>query len=65
MRIQQEWLIKLQIYLLKKIEFSEIRKYNWKDYQVHIENDDHSQAYKPNMDKDNGTLISLNIEVTK
>ncbi len=51
--------------LLKKIEFNKIRKYNWKDYQVHIENDDHSQAYIPHMDKENGKLISLNIEAIK
>jgi predicted SAM-dependent methyltransferase len=51
--------------LLKKIEFSEIRKYNWEDYQVHVENDDHSQAYIPHMDKKNGKLISLNIEAIK
>jgi hypothetical protein len=27
--------------------------------------DDHSQAYIPHMDKENGTLISLNIETIK
>jgi len=27
--------------------------------------DDHSQAYLPHMDKENGILISLNIEATK
>ena len=51
--------------LLKKIEFSEIRKYNWEDYRVHVKNDDHSQAYIPHMDKENGKLISLNIEAIK
>ncbi len=51
--------------LLKKIKFSDIRKYDWKNYQVHIENDDHSQAYIPHMDKENGKLISLNIEAIK
>lgn len=51
--------------VLNNIGFKNIKRYNWEDYSVHVENDDHSQAYKPNMDKENGTLISLNIEATK
>ena len=50
---------------LKSIGFKEMKRYNWRDYPVHVKNDDHSQAYKPNMDKENGTLISLNVEVKK
>jgi len=51
--------------ILANIGFKNIERYNWKDYPIHIENDDHSQAYKPNMDKENGTLISLNVEASK
>ena len=51
--------------ILNNIGFKNIKGYNWKDYPIHIENDDHSQAYIPHMDKDNGTLISLNIEAIK
>jgi hypothetical protein len=32
---------------------------------ITVEFDDHSQAYLPHMDKENGTLISLNIEAVK
>ena len=38
-----------------------VKKYNWKNTE-HAQFDDHSQAYLPDMDKENGTLISLNIE---
>ena len=31
----------------------------------HSQHDDHSQAFLPHMDKENGTLISLNIEAIK
>lgn len=44
--------------------FSEIKKYNWEDTD-HSVHDDHSQAYLPHMDKQNGTLISLNVECRK
>jgi predicted SAM-dependent methyltransferase len=51
--------------LLKdKIGFINVIRYDWRQTE-HAQFDDHSQAYKPNMDKENGTLISLNIEVTK
>ena len=45
--------------------YKSFKKYNWQDYPIHIEHDDHSQAYIPHMDKENGTLISLNIECRK
>ena len=32
---------------------------------IHIDYDDYSQAYYPHMDKDNGILISLNVEAIK
>ena len=49
---------------LKASGFKDIRKYNWRETD-HAEFDDHSQAYLPHMDKDHGTLISLNIEASK
>ena len=41
--------------------------YKWYDWEKteHSKFDDHSQAYVPHMDKENGTLISLNVECTK
>ena len=50
--------------ILEKSGFSEIIRYNWKEKE-HSNFDDHSQAYIPHMDKENGTLISLNVECTK
>lgn len=53
---------------LKKIlednGFTNVQKYDWR-LTDHSEFDDHSQAYLPHMDKENGTLISLNIECVK
>lgn len=44
--------------------FREVRRWNWRDtYHAHI--DDYSQAYLPHLDKENGTLMSLNIEAEK
>lgn len=50
--------------LLLKSGFHDIIMYDWQD-TVHAQFDDHSQAYLPHMDKDNGTLISLNLECLK
>lgn len=44
--------------------FRNVRRYDWRD-TVHKDHDDHSQAYWPHMDKENGVLVSLNIEATK
>ena len=44
--------------------FVDFKRYDWRDTE-HSEFDDHSQAYIPHMDKDNGTLISLNVEMNK
>jgi predicted SAM-dependent methyltransferase len=44
--------------------FKGIDLYNWMDTD-HSQFDDHSQAYIPHMDKENGKLISLNIECKK
>lgn len=50
--------------LLEEVGFSDINRYNWKNTE-HSVFDDHSQAYYPHMDKENGLLLSLNIEAIK
>lgn len=50
--------------LLMRIGFSKVHRYNWR-HTEHAEHDDHSQAYIPHMDKEHGTLLSLNVEATK
>ena len=49
---------------LKSLGFSEVKKYDWRKTS-HSQFDDHSQAYLPHMDKENGDLMSLNIEAVK
>ena len=44
--------------------FRDCRIYDWRETE-HSHFDDHSQAYIPHMDKDNGVLISLNVECNK
>ena len=41
-----------------------IRLTYWEETE-HAQFDDHSQAYLPHMDKENGTLMSLNVECIK
>jgi predicted SAM-dependent methyltransferase len=50
--------------LLEELGFSKVKSYDWKQTE-HNQFDDHSQAYYPHMDKENGLLISLNVEATK
>jgi predicted SAM-dependent methyltransferase len=50
--------------LLESLGFINVRRYDWRKTE-HAEFDDHSQAYLPHMDKEHGTLISLNIEADK
>ena len=50
--------------LLKSCGFNNVREYDWRETE-HGKFDDHSQAYIPHMDKENGVLISLNVECTK
>ena len=50
--------------LLESVGMKEVKKYNWEETE-HSEFDDHSQAYLPHLDKENGTLISLNMECVK
>ena len=47
-----------------EIGFIDFNRYDWRETE-HSMFDDHSQAYIPHMDKDNGTLISLNVEMKK
>ena len=49
---------------LKKVGFRDIKRYDWRDTE-HADIDDYSQAYIPHMDKENGKLVSLNIEARK
>lgn len=50
--------------LLLASGFTSVNTYDWKQ-TIHKDYDDYSQAYIPHMDKDNGTLISLNVEAVK
>lgn len=50
--------------LLQLSGFNKVRYYDWRETE-HAAIDDFSQAYIPHMDKENGTLISLNVECIK
>lgn len=50
--------------VLEDVGFENVRRYNWRETE-HALIDDYSQAYIPHMDKENGILISLNIECSK
>jgi predicted SAM-dependent methyltransferase len=50
--------------VLEKVGFQNTRHYDWRETE-HSHIDDYSQAYIPHMDKQNGTLISLNVECQK
>ena len=50
--------------VLDKVGFKNIKRYKWQD-TIHKDYDDYSQAYIPHMDKENGILISLNVEAIK
>jgi predicted SAM-dependent methyltransferase len=49
---------------LQEVGFSNIERYDWKKTD-HSHIDDYSQAYLPHMDKENGMLMSLNVEGIK
>ena len=53
--------------LLESSGFKNIRKWNWREvFSNELEGfDDYSQAYIPHMQKENGLLISLNVEAEK
>lgn len=46
---------------LQEAGFVNIRRYDWRETE-HAAIDDFSQAYIPHMDKENGILVSLNVE---
>ena len=49
---------------LEDVGFKEVKHYDWrKTSHSHI--DDYSQAYLPHMDKEDGLLMSLNVEAKK
>lgn len=50
--------------LLERIGFNNIHRYDWRKTE-HSNIDDYSQSYIPHMEKENGFLISLNIEAKK
>ena len=50
--------------ILIRNNFHKVRRYRWQD-TIHNGYDDHSQAYFPHMDKEDGLLISLNVEAVK
>ena len=49
---------------LEQAGFVNVRRYDWRKTE-HADMDDFSQAYIPHMDKEHGTLISLNVECDK
>jgi predicted SAM-dependent methyltransferase len=49
---------------LEDVGFGAIRHWDWRDTD-HVDFDDFSQAHLPHMDKDNGLLMSLNLEALK
>ena len=50
--------------ILEEVGFKNIKRYDWKN-TIHKHYDDYSQAYIPHMDKENGILMSLNVEAVK
>lgn len=58
------WNFTLLSEFLQSNGFSDVRRYDWRK-TIHKDYDDHSQAYYPHLDKENGILISLNVEATK
>jgi len=50
--------------LLENNGFTNVQPYDWRE-TIHRDHDDHSQAYYPHMDKENGLLTSLNVEATR
>ena len=50
--------------VLRQVGFKDVKRWNWREVD-HGSYDDYSQAYLPHMDKENGTLMSLNIEAVK
>ena len=50
--------------VLENVGLCNIKRWDWKEVD-HGKYDDYSQAYLPHMDKEKGTLVSLNVECQK
>lgn len=50
--------------VLHNAGFTDVHRFDWRETE-HANVDDFSQAYIPHMDKENGTLISLNVQCSK
>ena len=50
---------------LECIGFKNIQRWDWRTTEPHSYCDDYSSAYHPHMDKENGRLLSLNVQATK
>jgi len=50
--------------MLERTGFRNVHRYDWRQ-TIHKDYDDLSQAYIPHMDKENGILMSLNVEAEK
>ena len=49
---------------LRRVGFAEMRRWDWRRTE-HAAIDDYSQAYLPHLDRENGLLMSLNLEAVK
>ncbi|WP_328988120.1 class I SAM-dependent methyltransferase [Thiorhodovibrio winogradskyi] len=49
---------------LQGLGFRHIHRWNWRETE-HADVDDYSQAHLPHLDKETGTLVSLNLEATR
>ena len=50
--------------LLLSVGFNKVKSWNWREVE-HSKYDDISQGYLPHMDKENGIMVSLNLEAIK
>jgi predicted SAM-dependent methyltransferase len=49
---------------LIQVGFKDVHRYDWRQTD-HNHVDDYTQSYLPHMDKEKGTLLSLNVEAIK
>ena len=49
---------------LRNIGFTSTHRWDWRKTE-HADVDDYAQAYRPHLDKQNGSLMSLNLEAVK
>jgi len=50
--------------ILIDVGFCDVKRYDWRKTE-HANVDDYASAYFPHLDKENGLLLSLNVEATK